>query len=80
MSYGREDELQSDELGVRFMSEAGYDSRALIEVMRILEEASGGGAPPEFLSTHPSTGNRVATIEDAIRRVYPGGVPTGLMP
>ncbi len=80
MSYGREDELQSDELGVRFMSEAGYDPRALIEVMRILEEASGGGAPPEFMSTHPSTGNRVATIEDAIRRVYPGGVPAGLTP
>jgi predicted Zn-dependent protease len=80
MSYGREDELQSDELGVRFMSEAGYDPRALVEVMRILEEASGGAAPPEFLSTHPSTGNRVETIEGAIRRVYPGGVPAGLIP
>lgn len=46
--------------------------------MRILEEASRGAAPPESLSTHPSTGNRVSTIEDVIRRVYPEGLPAGL--
>jgi predicted Zn-dependent protease len=80
MSYGREDELQSDYLGVRFMSQAGYDPRALIGVMRILDEAAGGQAPPEFLSTHPSAPNRVATIEAAIAEVYPGGVPEGLQP
>jgi predicted Zn-dependent protease len=80
MKYGREDELESDELGVRFMSEAGYDPRALIGVMRILQEASGGAAPPEFFSTHPSTPNRVATIEASIAQVYPNGVPAGLEP
>jgi predicted Zn-dependent protease len=80
MKYGREDELQSDELGVRFMSQAGYDPRALIGVMGILEEASGGEAPPEFLSTHPSSPNRVATIEEAIAKIYPEGVPPGLEP
>ncbi len=80
MKYGREDELQSDELGVRFMSEAGYDPRALIGVMEILNEASGGQAPPEFMSTHPSTPNRVATIQEAIDDVFPNGVPEGLEP
>lgn len=80
MKYGREDELQSDYLGVRFMSQAGYDPRALIGVMRILDEAAGGEAPPEFLSTHPSAPNRVATIEAAIDEVYPGGVPAGMIP
>lgn len=80
MKYGREDELESDELGVRFMSEAGYDPRALIGVMKILQEASGEAAPPEFFSTHPSTPNRVATIEEAIAGVYPSGVPPGLEP
>jgi predicted Zn-dependent protease len=80
MQYGREDELQSDSLGVRFMSDAGYDPRAMIEVQRTLEEAAGGGAPPEILSTHPSTGNRIATIEESIREVYPNGVPEGLIP
>lgn len=80
MKYGREDELESDRLGVRFMSDAGYDPRALIGVMQILQEAAGGQSPPEFLSTHPSTPNRVATIEQAIAEVYPEEVPDGLEP
>lgn len=80
MSYGREDELQSDALGVRFMAQAGYDPRAMIGVQQILADSSGGEAPPEFFSTHPSTGNRIQTIEEAIRVVFPGGVPEGLTP
>lgn len=79
MKYGREDELQSDMLGVQFMVDAGYDPRSLIGVMRILEETSGG-APPEFMSTHPNPGNRAARIEEAIRQLFPDGVPDGLTP
>jgi beta-barrel assembly-enhancing protease len=78
MKHGRDDELQSDELGVRFMAEAGYDPRALIQVMQILAEASGGARQPEFASTHPDPGNRVQRIEAEINRLFPNGVPTGL--
>jgi len=78
MKFGREDELESDHLGVRFVSEAGYDPRAMIEVMRILDEASSGGRPPEFFSTHPNPENRIARIEEAIQQQFPGGVPEGL--
>ncbi|MDQ3068243.1 MAG: M48 family metalloprotease [Acidobacteriota bacterium] len=75
MKYGREDELQSDSLGVRFMADAGYDPRALIDVMDILADASGGQPRgPEFSSTHPDPGNRKAVIENAIRERYPNGV------
>jgi beta-barrel assembly-enhancing protease len=80
MKYGREDELQSDSIGVDIMADAGYDPRALIQVMEILEEASGGNRSPEFLSTHPNPGNRVATIEEEIAEVFPNGVPEGLIP
>ena len=80
MKYGREDELQSDLLGVQFMVEAGYDPRALIAVMAILEDASGGAAPPEFMSTHPNPGNRAERIEEAINQLFPDGVPDGLTP
>lgn len=66
MSYGREDELQADTLGVCLMIDAGYDPAAMIEVMRVLAEASGGEAPPEFFSTHPSPDNRIQQIEEAI--------------
>ncbi len=77
MKFGRDDELESDRWGVRLMGGAGYDPRAMIGVMRVLESAGGAG-PPEFLSTHPKPANRVQYIEDVIAEVYPGGVPTGL--
>lgn len=79
MKYGREDELESDVLGVRFMSGAGYDPRALIDVMQVLDDSRGGGqGPPEWMSTHPSHGNRVGRIREAIERTFPDGVPPGL--
>jgi beta-barrel assembly-enhancing protease len=48
--------------------------------MQILEESSGGQAPPEFMSSHPNPGNRIARIEEVISQVYPNGVPAGLEP
>ncbi len=55
MKFGRDDELQSDRLGVLFMAEAGYDPRAMIRVMEILAASSEGARPPEFFSTHPNS-------------------------
>lgn len=66
MKYGREDELESDRLGVKFMIDAGYNPYEFIEVMRILEEASGGQRVPEFSSTHPSSPHRIEEIKEAI--------------
>ena len=67
MSYGRDQELESDDLGIRFMMEAGYDPRHMIGVMDILEAAGGGGErQPEFFSTHPSPDNRREKIQEAI--------------
>ncbi len=80
MKFGREDELEADKLGVRYMADAGYDPRALIRVMQVLGEASEGARPPEFLSTHPDPGRRVEQIEAAIAEVFPQGVPEGLTP
>lgn len=78
MKYGREDELESDKWGVELMARAGYDPRALLGVMRILEEASGGGGPPEMMSTHPKPANRQAYIKEVIETVFPDGLPQGL--
>jgi predicted Zn-dependent protease len=78
MHYGREDEIESDRLGVRFMSEAGYDPRAMIEVMRILASASEGQRPPEFFSTHPNPDRRIENIRAAIQDQFPNGVPDDL--
>lgn len=80
LKFGRDDELESDRLGVRFMSESGYDPRAMIEVMQILANASQGNAPPEFFSTHPNPENRILRIEEAIQAEFPNGVPESLTP
>lgn len=78
MKYGREDELESDKWGVRLLYLAGYDPRAMIEVMRVLDEASPGGGPPEMLSTHPKPANRVQYIQQVIKEEFPDGIPGGL--
>jgi len=69
MKYGRGHELESDDLGVRFMIKSGYDPHQLKDVMRILKEAAGGGErQPEFFSTHPDPENRIEEIERAIEK------------
>jgi predicted Zn-dependent protease len=79
MKFGRKDELESDQLGVKFVSQAGYDPRGMIEVMKVLKEASKTRTP-EFFSTHPNPENRVEKINEAIKQVFPNGVPDGLTP
>ncbi len=78
MKFSRSDELQADELGVKLESQAGYDPRAMVKVMEILEAEAGASRQPEFFSTHPNPANRVSHIEDAIRAQYPNGLPPGL--
>ncbi|SFR32014.1 Peptidase family M48 [Robiginitalea myxolifaciens] len=68
LSNGRGDELESDELGVVFMIQAGYNPEELIEVMRILAEAAGPNRVPEFQSTHPDPENRIEKIREAIEK------------
>jgi len=79
MRYGRKDELESDSLGLRWMAEAGYDPRALLGVMEVLEKSSDGGKQPEILSTHPNPGNRAGRIQAELKNVFPTGVPEGLV-
>ena len=67
MRYSRGDESQSDELGVRYMSRAGYDPNALLGVFQTLALTVGGeGRVPEWASTHPNPENREADIREII--------------
>lgn len=63
LRYSRKDELEADEWGLRLMAEAGYDPRAMLEVMRILEKAVPGGHTPEMLLTHPYPEHRIQFIK-----------------
>ena len=72
LKFGRDDENQADELGLRYMTGEAYDPREMLDVFRILDgvtRAEGGGARmPDWLSTHPSPGNRLARIQRPDRR------------
>ena len=80
MKYGRQDELDSDRWGVELTAGAGYDPRAMLGVMEILDEASGGNAPPEMMSTHPKPANRARYVQELLKLQFPEGVPSGLEP
>ncbi len=80
LKYGRGDELEADHEGLAIMTAAGYDPRAMIRVMEILQEAAKGNRQPEFLSTHPFPEHRIAQIKETLAKQYPQGVPSGLKP
>jgi beta-barrel assembly-enhancing protease len=80
LRFDSQDEVAADRLAVRFLAEAGYDPRALIEVNRTLQENARFGKPPEFLRTHPDPPDRIGNLETAIRQRFPRGVPDGLTP
>ena len=68
LTNGRDDELESDDLGVLFMLKAGYKPEAMIGVMEILKASAGPNRVPEFKSTHPDPENRIEKIKEAISK------------
>ncbi len=78
LSYGRQAELESDRWGVELMVMCDFHPEHMLEVMEILKEASGNGAPPEFLSSHPKPENRQKYILEVIEERFPDGLPPGL--
>ena len=78
LKYGRDDELESDRLGFRFMTEAGYNPKGIVELMQILNSARGASGQPEFLSTHPNPANRIEQLIAIIKQNYPQGIPSKL--
>lgn len=59
----RVQESEADHIGLLYMAEAGYDPRAAVDLWRNMEEAGAGGQL-EWMSTHPSPGNRIARLEE----------------
>ena len=68
LTNGREDELESDDLGVLFMMQSNYQPEEMIGVMKILKAAAGPDRVPEFQSTHPDPDNRIERIQESIEK------------
>jgi predicted Zn-dependent protease len=71
LKYGRDDERESDALGFRYMTRAGYDPRPMADVFTTLERVSQAegarGRVPAWLSTHPAPEDRRKRIADLIQ-------------
>jgi predicted Zn-dependent protease len=67
----RENEQEADRIGVELAARAGYDPRAAITLWEKMARVGGGGAPPQWLSTHPSHETRINDLRDYSMRVLP---------
>lgn len=65
LKYSRGHESEADHMGLLLMAAAGFDPRESIEFWKRMAAAHDGqGAPPEFMSTHPSHGTRVHDLKE----------------
>src|SRR4051794_7107599 len=78
LKFSRGDESEADRYGLKYMAQAGYDPSAMLDVMKILKEASKGARQPEFLATHPLPESRLKEIHDILSHDYPDGIPRDL--
>ena len=66
LKYSRNQESEADRLGLTFMAMAGYDPNSAVLFWQRMAAQNKGGAPPEFLSTHPADETRIQDIKNRI--------------
>ena len=67
--FNRKQESEADYLGLVFSSLSGYDIRETVKMWERMQKANKGKEPPEFMSTHPSSSNRIKNINGWMNQV-----------
>ena len=67
--FNRKQESEADYLGLIFASLSGFDIRETVKIWERMQEANKGKEPPEFMSTHPSSSNRIKQINDWLNEI-----------
>ena len=67
--FNRKQESEADYLGLIFSSLSGYDIRETTKIWERMKEANKGKEPPEFMSTHPSSSNRIKQINEWMNKI-----------
>ena len=80
LKYGRADERQADDLGLRYVVRESYDPREMASVFQTLERVSraqGQGRLPNWLSSHPAPEARAERVQQAVAELPPGDARVG---
>ena len=67
--FNRKQESEADYLGLIFSSLSGYDIREAPKIWKRMKETNKGKEPPEFMSTHPSSDNRIKKLNEWMNEV-----------
>jgi predicted Zn-dependent protease len=70
LKFSRDDETEADLIGMELAARAGYDPAAGVSLWEKMKKASQG-APPQWLSTHPSSATRIDEMRDKLPKVQP---------
>ena len=68
LPFSRKHELEADEIGLYYMTKAGYEPEEAVAFWKRMAEA-GGAKPPEFASTHPSDDTRIRRLRELIPQI-----------
>lgn len=80
LKFGRDQESQADQLGLRYIVKKDYKPEEMLDVFRMLDgvtSAAGGDRLPNWLSTHPAPPNRLADMTRAIQEQHAAGTRVG---
>ena len=67
--FNRKQESEADYLGMIFSSLSGYDIRETVKIWERMKKLNKGKEPPEFMSTHPSSDNRIKDLNEKMNEV-----------
>jgi predicted Zn-dependent protease len=71
--FGREDELESDKIGVDLLIQAGFRPEAMTGVLQVLADLSKGQNGPDIMSTHPNPESRISEVDAYIKELRAAG-------
>ncbi len=83
LPFSRAHESEADQYGLNMMARAGFDPAESITLWQNMDKASKGQRPPEFLSTHPEPGNRIAALQKHMpeaKKIQQQAIKTGHKP